>query len=75
MLTLQNIGSFLFVKPPIETRIKNAGIRKSNSGEFYGHYQRLLSEQVNSEKENGLIKVIIGIRRCERLFLLFELYR
>lgn len=27
-----------------------------------------------SKKENGLIKVITGIRRCGKSFLLFELY-
>ncbi|MCD7748676.1 MAG: AAA family ATPase, partial [Oscillospiraceae bacterium] len=27
-----------------------------------------------AKKENGLIKVITGIRRCGKSFLLFELY-
>lgn len=31
-------------------------------------------DQLISKKENGLIKVITGIRRCGKSFLLFELY-
>ncbi len=32
-------------------------------------------DKLVSKKENGLIKVITGIRRCGKSFLLFELYR
>ena len=31
--------------------------------------------QLISKRENGLIKVITGVRRCGKSFLLFELYR
>lgn len=31
-------------------------------------------EQLKNRKENGLIKVITGIRRCGKSFLLFELF-
>lgn len=32
-------------------------------------------QQLISKKENGLIKVITGIRRCGKSYLLFEIYR
>ena len=31
-------------------------------------------DKIISRKENGLIKVITGVRRCGKSFLLFELY-
>ena len=31
-------------------------------------------KQISDRKENGLIKVITGIRRCGKSFLLFDLY-
>lgn len=36
--------------------------------------QRYLDKLIN-KKENGLIKVITGIRRCGKSYLLFEIYR
>ncbi|MCI8710728.1 MAG: hypothetical protein HFH23_00310 [Ruminococcus sp.] len=30
-------------------------------------------EQLKTRKDNGMIKVIMGIRRCGKSFLLFEL--
>lgn len=41
---------------------------KSIKREFY--LQKLISK-----KENGMIKVITGIRRCGKSYLLFNLYR
>lgn len=32
-------------------------------------------DKLIAKRENGLIKVITGIRRCGKSFLLFELYR
>ena len=32
-------------------------------------------EQLIDKKENGMVKVITGIRRCGKSFLLFEIYR
>ncbi|MCD7768859.1 MAG: AAA family ATPase, partial [Oscillospiraceae bacterium] len=32
-------------------------------------------DKLIAKKENGLIKVITGVRRCGKSFLLFELYR
>lgn len=32
-------------------------------------------DKLIAKRENGLIKVIMGIRRCGKSFLLFELYR
>ena len=32
-------------------------------------------QKLISKKENGMIKVVTGIRRCGKSYLLFELYR
>ncbi len=32
-------------------------------------------QELISKKENGMIKVVTGIRRCGKSYLLFELYR
>ena len=34
------------------------------------HLERLIAR-----KENGIVKVITGIQRCERSYLLFNIYR
>ena len=36
--------------------------------------QRYLDKLIN-KKENGMVKVITGIRRCGKSYLLFEIYR
>ena len=36
--------------------------------------RKIYLDKLISKRENGLIKVITGIRRCGKSFLLFELY-
>lgn len=42
---------------------------------MYGNKTGLLSEQTDNQKHNGLIKVITGIRRCGKSYLLFTLFK
>ena len=37
-------------------------------------HRDLYLNQIIDRKENGLIKIITGIRRCGKSYLLFELY-
>ena len=48
---------------------------KLYSKKNYANKKRLLLQQLVDGKQNGLIKIVTGIRRCGKSFLLFKLFR
>lgn len=54
---------------------KNASIRKNNQWEIIMIERNEYLQKIISKQNNGMIKIITGIRRCGKSYLLFTIYR